>query len=76
MTRRPDTPDCSVKGCTRAAHKGLLCAKHYRYVPAGLKMETMLACASAAAMTARKYHRKQLAHVNRYLSATGGTEAS
>ena len=78
--RNPATPDCAIRGCTRAAHKGRLCTKHYALVPDIMVTECMVACISAAATTAAKYHRKQLAYVRRALredsQATGSAESS
>ena len=41
--RLPSTPDCSIKGCTRAARRSGLCAKHDALVPCDLRMSGYLA---------------------------------
>jgi hypothetical protein len=74
--RNPYTPDCSIKGCTRAAGKGYLCRMHYAMIPPELSgylvaSQVMLAAYRAA----DKLHKDQLAAVRKVL-ATRGTEAS
>lgn len=69
MTRSPSTPDCSIKGCTRAAHKGFLCREHYRLVPYSMTKECASEVMDTAYAIGKKHHRKQLAFVRRQLAA-------
>lgn len=71
MARNPYTPDCSIKGCARAAHKGQLCAKHYGMVPEQMKRACQTEAIGAAFFAAKKHHRRQLAFVRKQLSALG-----
>lgn len=63
--RAPDTPDCEIKGCTRAVYKGFLCRKHYAYVPYSSAYAAMLEVMTATRQAARKHHKRQLAFVRR-----------
>ena len=70
MARDPHTPDCSIKGCTRAAYKGFLCRMHYGMVPRELSGYLVAAEAMTAAhMATRRLHRRQLAAVRKVLRA-------
>ena len=68
MARDPHTPDCSIKGCKRAAYKGYLCRDHYRMVPPELSgymgaVKYMIAAHRAA----DRHHKAQLAAVRKAL---------
>ena len=63
MVRDPRTPDCGIKGCKRAAHRGQLCRAHYQLVPHEMKVGAMIAVMRASHFTAKREHRKQLAYV-------------
>ena len=68
MARSPDTPDCSIKGCSRAVRKGFLCAEHYGMVPSNIKRDAMWRSIEAQVKQATKCHRDQLAYVRKVLA--------
>ena len=68
MSRDPHTPDCSIKGCTRAVYRGYLCRMHYGMLPRTAGYAAAMATMQAAWSAARKHHRKQLAEVRKILA--------
>ncbi len=68
MARHPRSRDCSNDGCTRARHKGDLCAKHYAMVPQAMRMKLALDCMTASHEIARQGHAAQLDHVRNLLA--------
>lgn len=56
--RDPRTPDCKIRGCTRAAGSSGLCAKHVRYVPLADAMALSVAIAENAHAIAVKHHKR------------------
>ena len=70
MARLPSTPDCSIKGCSRAAHKGFLCRKHYEMLPPSERGYAVAADAMMAAWKASDWwHKRQLRVVRELLKA-------
>ena len=66
--RSPDTPDCAIRGCTRAQRTGLLCAEHYKLVPLDLKMEASMRGLEAQLRAVGRVHQLQLAAVRKQLA--------
>ena len=58
MTRDPRTPDCSVRGCTRAAYRLGLCREHARYLPVAFGVECAVECMKAQRRVKLHYHRR------------------
>lgn len=42
MARHPQTPDCAIRGCERAARSYGLCGEHVAVVPLEAKMKVRL----------------------------------
>ena len=68
MARHPSTPDCKIKGCTRADSGSGLCTMHHKMVPLAMGQ----ACAGEIMISshriALKHHRLMVKHVQQLLS--------
>jgi hypothetical protein len=72
VKRDPRTPDCPIKGCTRAARRLGMCDEHSRLAPITMSLEIMMECFEAQMRVKRKHHRRAIAHVRRELAARRG----
>jgi hypothetical protein len=68
MARLPSTPDCAIKGCTRARHKAQMCKEHYSMVPMSMAIGASTKAMLASMKAAKAEHRKMLAYVRRALA--------
>jgi hypothetical protein len=69
MARDPRTPDCAIKGCTRAADRSGLCGKHHKYVPHSMAMELSVAIMQSAHKIAQQHHSRWQRFVQAEISA-------
>ena len=70
MARDPYTPDCSIKGCTRATVRGKLCRKHQAMVPQVMVIAGVTEGMAAQHRIARKHHEKHYRYVRDLLTQT------
>lgn len=76
MARDPRTPDCAVKGCTRAAYRLGLCRAHARLVPRELGVRCAVACLEAQMTVKRRFHNEAAFIANRDVREARRTSAA